>query len=137
MGVVKLDERSRSTTCSLPSVWSAVNVTPQYGSGLKLQEIGSLLRTPRIITLHITFRRIDLQLELTGQSVFEFAHPCDHDELRDTLTATSGGDDSPREHVLFLRIKCTLTNRGRNVNLKSATYKVNCLQEISSGNKSP
>ena len=56
-----------------------------------------------------------------GQSVYEFSHPCDHDEVRETLTGTE--DDN--ERVFFMRIKCTLTNKGRNVNLKSATYKVN------------
>ncbi|CAH2235048.1 jg5025 [Pararge aegeria aegeria] len=37
------------------------------------------------------------QMEIMGQSVFEFSHPCDHDEIRD---------------------------KGRNVHLKSASYKV-------------
>ena len=55
-----------------------------------------------------------------GQSVYEFSHPCDHDEVRETLTGTE--DDN--ERVFFMRLKCTLTNKGRNVNFKSATYKV-------------
>ena len=60
------------------------------------------------------------QLDLVGQSVYEFAHPCDHDEVRETLTNL----EEPGEQVFFVRLKCTLTSKGRNVNLKSATYKV-------------
>ncbi|KAJ0173760.1 hypothetical protein K1T71_010909 [Dendrolimus kikuchii] len=59
------------------------------------------------------------QMEIMGQSVFEFSHPCDHDEIREALRpATNGRRD------LLLRLKCTLTSKGRNVHLKSASYKV-------------
>nr|XP_026489699.1 hypoxia-inducible factor 1-alpha-like isoform X1 [Vanessa tameamea] len=59
------------------------------------------------------------QMEIMGQSVFEFSHPCDHDEIREALRA---GHDGKRD--LLLRLKCTLTSKGRNVHLKSASYKV-------------
>ena len=72
----------------------------------------------RVLT---TFSFVYPQLDLMGQSVYEFSHPCDHDEVRDTLNSTE--DDN--ERVFFMRFKCTLTRKGRNVNLKSATYKVN------------
>ncbi|XP_061536756.1 hypoxia inducible factor 1 subunit alpha, like isoform X1 [Phycodurus eques] len=68
------------------------------------------------------------QLELLGQSVYEFVHPCDQEELRDLLLhpvcskKVSGGQLSQRN--FFLRMKCTLTNRGRTVNIKSASWKV-------------
>lgn len=32
-----------------------------------------------------------LQLELLGQSVYEFVHPCDQEELRDLLAPRPGG----------------------------------------------
>jgi hypothetical protein len=58
-----------------------------------------------------------------GHSIYEFSHPCDHDEIRDILSIKS-----PLLPVIprsfFIRMKCTLTSKGRNVNLKSATYKV-------------
>ncbi|KAM6325870.1 LOW QUALITY PROTEIN: hypoxia-inducible factor 3-alpha [Alca torda] len=53
------------------------------------------------------------QLELIGHSVFDFVHPCDHEELQDVL--------SPR---FSLRMKSTLTGRGRCLNLKAASWKV-------------
>lgn len=61
-----------------------------------------------------------------GQSMFEFTHPCDHEEIREVLSARPHGHKAPvaEERIFYIRIKCTLTSKGRNVNLKSATYKV-------------
>uniref|UniRef100_A0A674EFY6 Hypoxia-inducible factor 1-alpha n=1 Tax=Salmo trutta TaxID=8032 RepID=A0A674EFY6_SALTR len=68
------------------------------------------------------------QIDLTGLSVFEYTHPCDHEELREMLvhrTGTSKKSKEPStERSFFLRMKCTLTNSGRTVNVKSATWKV-------------
>lgn len=58
-----------------------------------------------------------------GQNVFEYSHPCDHDEIREILSSRSKEEsDAPKN--FFIRLKCTLTSKGRSVNLKSATYKV-------------
>jgi hypothetical protein len=61
-----------------------------------------------------------------GNSIFEFSHPCDHDELREMLGAKAvvPRNDQKAPLSFFLRMKCTLTNKGRNVNLKAASYKV-------------
>ncbi|KAM5128981.1 hypoxia-inducible factor 1-alpha [Mantella aurantiaca] len=68
------------------------------------------------------------QFELTGHSVFDFTHPCDNEELREMLTFRNGpakkGKEQITERSFFLRMKCTLTSRGRTVNIKSATWKV-------------
>ncbi|XP_028651759.1 hypoxia inducible factor 1 subunit alpha, like isoform X1 [Erpetoichthys calabaricus] len=72
------------------------------------------------------------QLELVGQSIFDFVHPCDQEELRDILTSRHGylkkknsqNQDVQTERNFFLRMKSTLTSNGRTVNLKSATWKV-------------
>ncbi|XP_055791050.1 endothelial PAS domain-containing protein 1-like isoform X3 [Salvelinus fontinalis] len=68
------------------------------------------------------------QVELTGQSIFDFTHPCDHDEIREKLSLKTGtrtkGKDFSTERDFFMRMKCTVTNRGRTVNLKSASWKV-------------
>ncbi|XP_061682396.1 hypoxia inducible factor 1 subunit alpha, like [Syngnathoides biaculeatus] len=65
------------------------------------------------------------QLELLGQSVYEFVHPCDQEELRDILLhPVCSKKVSPSQTNFFLRMKCTLTNRGRTVNIKSASWKV-------------
>uniref|UniRef100_A0A663EZE8 PAS domain-containing protein n=1 Tax=Aquila chrysaetos chrysaetos TaxID=223781 RepID=A0A663EZE8_AQUCH len=66
------------------------------------------------------------QLELIGHSVFDFVHPCDHEELQDVLSPRQ----VPRRRgersgcSFSLRMKSTLTGRGRCLNLKAASWKV-------------
>ena len=62
------------------------------------------------------------QIDLIGQCLLDFLHPCDHNEIIDILTRKSSTKDERSK--LFLRMKCTLTSKGRSVNLKSASYKV-------------
>ena len=59
-----------------------------------------------------------------GQSIYEFAHPCDHEEIQDVLAPHGKGDERTAARTIFIRLKCTLTSKGRSVNLKSAVYKV-------------
>ncbi|XP_077468730.1 endothelial PAS domain-containing protein 1b isoform X1 [Stigmatopora argus] len=82
------------------------------------------------------------QVELTGQSIFDFTHPCDHDEIRENLSLKTasgkkGKQQSP-ERDFFMRMKCTVTNRGRTVNLKSASWKVlHCTGQLKMYTSSP
>ncbi|KAM9365494.1 LOW QUALITY PROTEIN: endothelial PAS domain-containing protein 1-like [Pholidichthys leucotaenia] len=71
------------------------------------------------------------QVELTGHSIFDFTHPCDHEEIRENLSLKMAGGSFRKkgkelstERDFFMRMKCTVTNRGRTVNLKSASWKV-------------
>ncbi|XP_056151571.1 hypoxia inducible factor 1 subunit alpha a [Lampris incognitus] len=67
------------------------------------------------------------QFDLTGHSVFDYTHPCDQEELREILIHKTGpkkAKEPNTERSFFLRMKCTLTSRGRTVNVKSATWKV-------------
>ncbi|XP_052429483.1 hypoxia-inducible factor 1-alpha [Carassius gibelio] len=68
------------------------------------------------------------QIDLTGHNVFEFTHPCDHEELREMLAHRTGLSKKVKEQhtnrSFLLRMKCTLTSRGRTVNVKSASWKV-------------
>ncbi|KAG1950368.1 hypoxia inducible factor 1 subunit alpha a isoform X2 [Pimephales promelas] len=68
------------------------------------------------------------QIDLTGHSVFDFTHPCDHEELREMLAHRNGlcknAKEFPTNRSFLLRMKCTLTSRGRTVNVKSASWKV-------------
>lgn len=69
---------------------------------------------------------------MIGNSIWDYTHQCDHIELRDILNIRRlelGPDqtlyDSRKiSRNALIRIKCTLTSRGRNVNIKSASYKV-------------
>ncbi|CAL8334564.1 unnamed protein product [Boreogadus saida] len=90
-----------------------------------LTEEGDMVYVSDSVSKHIGIA----QLELLGQSVYDFVHPCDLEELRDLLTARPGGrkradSDQWRALNFFLRVKSTLTSRGRTVNIKSATWKV-------------
>lgn len=64
------------------------------------------------------------QIDLMGQSIYEFAHPCDHEEVQEVLSPHEKGDERMAAKTVFIRLKCTLTSKGRSVNLKSAIYKV-------------
>ncbi|XP_055082214.1 hypoxia inducible factor 1 subunit alpha, like isoform X2 [Periophthalmus magnuspinnatus] len=97
---------------------------PQVLGGfiMVLSEEGDIIYLSESVSAHIGIT----QLELLGQNLYEFVHPCDQEELRDLLTTRSGVSrkQSSTERSFFLRVKNTLTNRGRIVNLKSATWKV-------------
>ncbi|ELW47278.1 Endothelial PAS domain-containing protein 1 [Tupaia chinensis] len=84
------------------------------------------------------------QVELTGHSIFDFTHPCDHEEIRENLSLKNGSGfgkkskDVSTERDFFMRMKCTVTNRGRTVNLKSATWKVlHCTGQVKVYNDCP
>ncbi|XP_006882369.1 PREDICTED: endothelial PAS domain-containing protein 1 [Elephantulus edwardii] len=84
------------------------------------------------------------QVELTGHSIFDFTHPCDHEEIRENLSLKNGSGfgkkskDMSTERDFFMRMKCTVTNRGRTVNLKSATWKVlHCTGQMKIYNNCP
>ncbi|XP_044264882.1 hypoxia-inducible factor 1-alpha isoform X3 [Tribolium madens] len=63
------------------------------------------------------------QIDLMGQNIYEYSHPCDHEEIKEILS-TKARKESEAPKSFFIRLKCTLTSKGRSVNLKSATYKV-------------
>ncbi|GFS29332.1 hypoxia-inducible factor 1-alpha [Nephila pilipes] len=69
------------------------------------------------------------QVEMLGQSLYEFSHPCDHDEIKAILTTQvplkDDGSNAVKDNFsIFVRMKSTIKTRGRAVNLKSATYQV-------------
>ncbi|CAH1381015.1 unnamed protein product [Tenebrio molitor] len=66
------------------------------------------------------------QVELTGNSIYEYIHPADHDEMTAVLSPTvpplSSQQDYESERVFFLRMKCVLAKR--NAGLTNGGYKV-------------
>lgn len=60
-------------------------------------------------------------LDLIGQNLFGYTHEGDHGEITNCLKTSS---DETENRSFFMRMKSTLTSSGKNVNLKSATYKV-------------
>lgn len=73
-----------------------------------------------------------------GNQIWDYCHQCDHDEVKEALslkklknsaTEVKGEIEESKglktiHRELFIRLKCTLTSRGRSVNIKSASYKV-------------
>jgi len=82
------------------------------------------------------------QVDLLGYSIMDFVHPCDHEEMFELLndkTCTTVPDASlalindmlvTKHRSLFVRIKCTLTSKGRNINIKSAAYRVGMIHLV-------
>ncbi|XP_059403098.1 single-minded homolog 2-like [Carassius carassius] len=65
------------------------------------------------------------QVELTGNSIFEYIHPSDHDEMSAVLSAHQPLQPhflQELERSFFLRMKCVLAKR--NAGLTSGGYKV-------------
>ena len=59
------------------------------------------------------------QTDLTGRSLKEFVYPADYEDF------TKCNDDDGGDGVtLSIRMKSVISPRGRNLNLKSALYKV-------------
>ncbi|XP_039181075.1 hypoxia-inducible factor 3-alpha isoform X2 [Crotalus tigris] len=88
-----------------------------------LTEEGDMIYLSENVNKHLGLS----QLELIGHSVFDFIHPCDQEELQDVLSPRQGFSkkgEVKTERNFSLRMKSTLTTRGRTVNLKSATWKV-------------
>ncbi|KAA8592019.1 hypothetical protein FQN60_017418, partial [Etheostoma spectabile] len=68
-----------------------------------------------------------LQVELTGNSIYEYIHPADHDEMTAVLTAhqpyhSHFVHEYEMERSFFLRMKCVLAKR--NAGLTCGGYKV-------------
>ncbi|XP_041842855.1 single-minded homolog 1-A isoform X2 [Melanotaenia boesemani] len=68
-----------------------------------------------------------LQVELTGNSIYEYIHPADHDEMTAVLTAhqpyhSHFVQEYEMERSFFLRMKCVLAKR--NAGLTCGGYKV-------------
>lgn len=59
-----------------------------------------------------------------GNSIFDYSHPCDHDDIKELLTLKTEEKDSIVPFSLFVRMKNTLNGKGRCLTLRSASYKV-------------
>ncbi|KAK3554474.1 hypothetical protein QTP70_023482, partial [Hemibagrus guttatus] len=105
----------------LDTQWSASCLKALDGFLMILSQDGDVVYTSETVSKCLGISQIDL----SGQSVFDFTHPCDHEEIREILVNRTGSCKKSRnEQSWLLRMKCTLTSRGRTVNLRSATWKV-------------
>jgi len=61
-------------------------------------------------------------VELVGQTLADYIHPCDMTELS-SLTSPLSSGTKEKSHEVTVRMKCTVTDRGRMINLNQASYK--------------
>ncbi|XP_046693734.1 hypoxia inducible factor 1 subunit alpha a isoform X1 [Silurus meridionalis] len=105
----------------LDSQWTAFCLKALDGFLMILSQDGDVVYTSETVSKCLGISQIDL----SGQSVYDFTHPCDHEEIREMLLNKTGSCKKTKDEQSFLlRMKCTLTSRGRTVNLRSATWKV-------------
>jgi single-minded-like protein len=67
------------------------------------------------------------QVELTGNSIYEYIHPIDHEEMANILTAplptySPNNNEYEIERSFFIRMKCILAKR--NAGLTASGFKV-------------
>ncbi|KAJ8348296.1 hypothetical protein SKAU_G00268850 [Synaphobranchus kaupii] len=86
---------------------------------LLLSRDGRVIYTTEAISMHTGIKQVDL----IGQSLYDFMHPCDQQEAREILSSKSGAEESQKCDISF-RMRCTVTSQKGKVNLKSATWKV-------------
>ncbi|XP_076841834.1 hypoxia inducible factor 1 subunit alpha a [Brachyhypopomus gauderio] len=109
----------------LDSQWTASCLKVLDGFLMVLSHDGDMVYTSDGVSRCLGLPQIDL----LGQSIFDFTHPCDHEEIREILVHRTGSckrakEEQQTERRFSLRMKCTLASRGRTVNIKSATWKV-------------
>ncbi|XP_022097956.1 hypoxia-inducible factor 1-alpha-like [Acanthaster planci] len=99
------------------------------GFAMMLSQEGDVIFISENVSQYIGLKQIDL----IGQSIYDFSHPCDHEEIREHLSdhpwmgqshSTKAAKRQHQEkHSFLMRMKCTLTAKGKIVTLKAATYK--------------
>ncbi|XP_013786961.1 hypoxia-inducible factor 1-alpha-like isoform X2 [Limulus polyphemus] len=106
---------------SSPSKWDSAFLKALEGFLLVLSEEGDFVFLSENVHHYLGLTQIDL----LGNNVYDFSHPCDHEEIKQILSFKSNENSKlPIPRAFFFRMKCTLTNKGRNVNVRSASYKV-------------
>ncbi|XP_061675965.1 single-minded homolog 1-A-like isoform X1 [Syngnathoides biaculeatus] len=89
---------------------------------------GKIMYISETASVHLGLSQVGLtKVELTGNSIFEYIHPGDHDEMTSVLTAhqpyhSHFVQEYDMERSFFLRMKCVLAKR--NAGLTCGGYKV-------------
>ncbi|XP_076360502.1 LOW QUALITY PROTEIN: hypoxia-inducible factor 1-alpha-like [Tachypleus tridentatus] len=102
-----------------PSNWDSTFLKALEGFLLVLSEEGDFVFMSENVHHYLGLTQIDL----LGNNIYDFSHPCDHEEIKQILSFKDN-EKSKLPRSFFFRMKCTLTNKGRSVNVRSASYKV-------------
>ncbi|XP_071512116.1 hypoxia-inducible factor 1-alpha-like isoform X1 [Diadema antillarum] len=131
---IKVEEKEDSKVKALDQIMDPHYQKSLDGFLLILSQEGDMVFISESVSKFVGINQVDLM----GHSIYDYTHPCDHDEIREQLSDRPGlsqnipsssstllSSSSERQHHSFLiRMKCTLTPKGKIVNLKAATYKV-------------
>ena len=71
-------------------------------------------------------------VELLGQTMADYVHPCDLQDLASLTSPTGEGEVERAEATI--RMKCTVTERGRMVNLNQARSTLSCNPQLLKSN---
>ncbi|XP_035210552.1 hypoxia-inducible factor 1-alpha-like isoform X2 [Stegodyphus dumicola] len=111
------------TGSSNDSIYAAV----LNGFLLVLSEEGDIIYLSENVEEFIGISQVDMM----GHSVYDFSHPCDHEDIKQVLAPKISEkiqiktDNFGRETIsFFVRMKSTVKSKGRTMNLKSAAYQV-------------
>ncbi|XP_069500864.1 endothelial PAS domain-containing protein 1-like [Ambystoma mexicanum] len=87
-----------------------------------VSQTGEMLFLSENVNKHLGLTQVDM----IGQSLFEYIHPCDEEEIREVLH--SKHETSKKKDCsscdFFARMKCTWASQERSPNLKPASWKV-------------
>ncbi|XP_064483845.1 hypoxia-inducible factor 1-alpha-like isoform X2 [Ornithodoros turicata] len=113
-----LEPLSELTENVVPSAHDSFMLDALDGFLLVLSTEGEVLFLSENVGRYLGLNQVDL----IGQSLYEFCHPCDHDEVKGALEPETPG---PGPCSFFVRMRSALGSKGRGVSVKSATtYKV-------------
>jgi len=91
------------------------------GFSLVLGAEGDIIYVSKNVSSYVGLKPV----ELLGQTLADYIHPCDLSDLA-SLTSPLGEGVLQRGEVT-VRMKCTVTERGRMINLNQASYKTLCI----------
>ncbi|XP_072023282.1 hypoxia-inducible factor 1-alpha-like isoform X2 [Amphiura filiformis] len=125
------EERCDSPVISVDQILDSCYQKALEGFVIILSSEGDIIYLSDCVSKYLGLKQTDLM----GHSVYDFTHQCDHAEIKEQLSSrhmtiggTGGNMKSTKHrrhhHNFLIRFKCTLTPRGKKVNLKSAVYKV-------------
>ncbi len=101
------------------------------GFAMTLSQDGDIIFISENVSQYMGLKQIDLM----GQSIYDYSHPCDHEEIREhlsdhprlsTINSSKSKHTKEERHNFIIRMKCTLTAKGKIVTQKAAIYKVVC-----------
>ncbi|XP_033631701.1 hypoxia-inducible factor 1-alpha-like [Asterias rubens] len=130
-----VDTDGEESALSIDSLIDNYYLKALDGFAMILSQDGDIIFISENVTQYMGLKQIDLM----GQSIYDYSHPCDHDEIREHLSdhprlniikSSKSKQKQQERHNFIIRMKCTLTAKGKIVTQKAAIYKVVCCKGL-------